>query len=128
MITSYITLLPIYNPHAVAVDIDIAINPIPVRDKVIGLDVVAIIRNVSNDFSSVVVLLYFLYFFFNLLFFSLKYFSISLMLLIEFLRLFTSFNFFLIFLLNHLCLMVRTGIIFVFRSIYWIKNQTNFPR
>ena len=33
MIISYITLLPIDNPHAVAVDIGIAINPIPVKDK-----------------------------------------------------------------------------------------------
>ena len=34
MIISYNTLLPIDNPHAVAVDIGIAIKPIPVRDKV----------------------------------------------------------------------------------------------
>ena len=33
MIISYITLLPIDNPHAVVVDIGIAINPIPVKDK-----------------------------------------------------------------------------------------------
>ena len=57
MIISYITLLPIDNPHAVAVDIGIAIKPIPVRDKVIELDVVAIISNVSNDFSIVVIFL-----------------------------------------------------------------------
>ena len=60
---SYSTLLPIDKPHAVAVDIGITINPIPVRDKVITLDVVAIITNVSNDFSIVVIVLYFLYFF-----------------------------------------------------------------
>ena len=94
MINSYITLLPIDNPHAVAVDIGIAIKPIPVRLKVIELDVVAIITNVSNDFSSVVIVLYFLYFFFHLLFFSLKYVIISLILLIELLKLLTSFNFF----------------------------------
>ena len=35
MIISYITLLPTDDPHAVAVDIDIAIKPIPVTDKVI---------------------------------------------------------------------------------------------
>ena len=46
------------NPHAVAVDIGIAINPIPLRDKVIELDVVAIITNVSNDFSIVVIVVY----------------------------------------------------------------------
>ena len=63
MIISYSTLLPIDKPHAVAVDIGITINPIPVRDKVIELEVVAIITNVSNDFSIVVIVLYFLYFF-----------------------------------------------------------------
>ena len=53
MIISYITLLPIDIPHAVAVDIGIAINPIPVRLNVIELDVVAI-TNASNDFNIVV--------------------------------------------------------------------------
>ena len=64
MIISYSTLLPIDKPHAVAFDIGITINPIPLRDKVIELEVVAIITNVSNDFSIVVIVLYFLYFFF----------------------------------------------------------------
>ena len=73
MIISYITLLTIDNPHAVAVDIGIAINPIPVRDNVIELDAVAITTKVSNDFSTVVNVLYFLYIFFDLLFLSLKY-------------------------------------------------------
>ena len=59
MIISDITLLPIDNQHAVAVDIDIAIKPNPVRDEVIELDVVAIITNVSNDISFVVSVLYF---------------------------------------------------------------------
>ena len=59
MIISYSTLLPVDKPHAVAVDIGIAINTIPVRDNVIELDVVAIITNVSNDFSIVVIVLYF---------------------------------------------------------------------
>ena len=57
MIISYNTLLPIDKPHAVAVDIGIAIKPIPVRLKVIELDVVAIITNVSNNFSIVVIVL-----------------------------------------------------------------------
>ena len=57
MIISYSTLLTIDKPHAVAVDIGITINPVPVRDKVIELEVVAIITNVSNDFSIVVVVL-----------------------------------------------------------------------
>ena len=72
MIISYSTLLPIDKLHAVVVDIGITINPIPVRDKVIELDVAAIITNVSNDFSIVVIVFYFLYFFFDLLFLSLK--------------------------------------------------------
>ena len=72
LIVSYNTLLPIDKPHAVAVDIGIAIKPIPVRLKVIELDVVAIITNVSNDFNVVVNVFYFLFFFFDLLFFSLK--------------------------------------------------------
>ena len=62
MITLYITLLPIDNPHSVAVDIGIANKPIPVRLNVIELDVVAILTYVSNDFNTVVINLYFLYF------------------------------------------------------------------
>ena len=72
MSISDITSLPIYNPHAVTVDIGIAINPIPVRLKVIELDVVATITNVSNDFNIVVSVLYFLYLFLDLLFLPLK--------------------------------------------------------
>ena len=63
MIISYITSLPIDKPHAVAVDIGITIKPIPVRLKVIKLDIVAAITNVSNGFNIVVSVLYFLYFF-----------------------------------------------------------------
>ena len=54
MIISYSTLLANDNPHAVAVDIGFTIKPISVRLNVIELDVVAIITNVSNDFSIVV--------------------------------------------------------------------------
>ena len=43
MIISYITLLPIDNPHAVAVDIGTAFNPIPLTLNLLELDVVAII-------------------------------------------------------------------------------------
>ena len=60
MIIWYITSLAIDNLHAVAVDIGIALNPIPVRLNVIELGVVAIITNVSNDFNIVVIVLYFL--------------------------------------------------------------------
>ena len=62
---SYITLLPIDNPHAAAVDTGMAINPIPVRDNVIELDVVPIITNVSIDFSIVVSVLYSFFTFFS---------------------------------------------------------------
>ena len=79
-ITSYITLLPNDNLRAVVVDIGIAIKPIPVRLNVIELDIVAIII-VSNDFNAVVNVLYFLFFFFELLFLSLEYVIVSLMLL-----------------------------------------------
>ena len=54
LITPYITLLPIDSPHLVAVDIGIAIKPIPMRLKVIELDVVSKLTNVSNDFNIVV--------------------------------------------------------------------------
>ena len=60
MIISYITLFSIDNPHAVAVDIGTTIQPIPVRLKVIELDFVAIMTNVSNYFKIVVNVLYFL--------------------------------------------------------------------
>ena len=56
---SYNTLLVIDNPHDVAVDIGMAINPIPVTDNVTEVDVVAIKTIVSNDFSIVVIALYF---------------------------------------------------------------------
>ena len=71
MIISYSTLLPIDRAHADAVDIGITIKPTPVRLNVKELDVVAKITNVSNDFSIVVVVLYFSYFLFDLLFLSL---------------------------------------------------------
>ena len=94
MIISYITLLPIDNPHAEAVVIGFTIKTIPVRLKVIELDVVSMITNVSNDFSIVVIVLFFLYFFFDLLFLFLKYVIHSLILLIELLKELTSFSFF----------------------------------
>ena len=64
MIISYITLLPTDKPHAVAVDIGIAIKPIHVRLKVTELDVVAIITNVSIGFNNVVSVLDFFIFLF----------------------------------------------------------------
>ena len=52
-IISYSTLLPIDNPHAVAVSIGITIKPIPVKLNVKELDVVAILTSESNDFTNV---------------------------------------------------------------------------
>ena len=112
LITSYNTLLPKDKAQADAVDIGITIKPIPVRDNVIELDVVAIITNVSNDFSIVVIVLYFLYLFFDLLFSSLKYVIISLMLFIWLLKLLTSFDFFLVFVQDHYFLEVHLGIVY----------------
>ena len=94
MIILYITSLPIDKAHADENDFGIAMKPFPVRHKVIELDVMAIITNVSKDFNIVVIVLYFLYFFLYLLFLSLKYVIISLMLFTEFLKLLTSFSFF----------------------------------
>ena len=94
MILSYTTSSPIDNPHAVAADFGIGIKRIPVKLNIIELDVVAITTNVSNDFNIVVSVLYFLYFFLDLLFLSLKYIINFLILLIELLKLFISFNFF----------------------------------
>ena len=130
MVVSYITLLPIDKPHAAAVDIGIAIKPTPVRLKVIKLDVVAIITNVSNDFSIVVNVLYFLYFFLDLLFLSLEYAIISLMLLIWLLKLLTSFFSFLIFVLNQdfSYRMVRLGTIYhIFVPLIWYNTQKITP-
>ena len=59
MIISNIALLPIDDAHAVAVDIGIAIKPIPARLKAIELDVVAIITNISNELNIADSVLYF---------------------------------------------------------------------
>ena len=63
MIISNFSLLPIDNPHAVAVDIGIAINPTPVGFSVIKFLVIAKKTIVSNDFELVVNVLNFLIFF-----------------------------------------------------------------
>ena len=54
MITLFSILLPFDKAQADAVDIGITIKSIPVRLKVIELDVVAITTNVSNDFKIVI--------------------------------------------------------------------------
>ena len=66
------TLLPVDTSHAVAFDIGIAIKPISVRDNVIELDIVAIITDVSDDFSMVVIVLNFFISLFDLMFLSLE--------------------------------------------------------
>ena len=73
MIFSNSTFLPIDKTQADAVDIGITIKPMPVRLKIIELDVVGIMQNVTNDFSIAVNVLYFLNFFLDFLFLSLKY-------------------------------------------------------
>ena len=73
MVISYITLLPIDNLHAVAFDIGIANDPIPVRLNVLELDVVAMITNLPYDCNNVVNVFYFFYLFLCLSFSSLKY-------------------------------------------------------
>ena len=70
-----------------------AMKPIPVRLKEIYLDVVTIRTIVSIDFIIVVSALYFLYFFLDLLFLSLKNVIVSLMLSFELLELLLSFSF-----------------------------------
>ena len=51
---SYFSLILIVSPYARELDVGITINPNPVRLNVIELDVVAIVTNVSKDFSFVV--------------------------------------------------------------------------
>ena len=94
MMTSNNTLLPIDKAQAVVFDIGFINKSIPVRFKLIELDVVALITKVWNDFNIVVIVLNFFYFFLDLLFLSLKYEIICSMLLIWLLKLLTSFIFF----------------------------------
>ena len=59
MFISYKTLIPIDEAHADGIDIGIAINPVPVTETLLKLDVLTIKTNVSNDFNIVVSVLYF---------------------------------------------------------------------
>ena len=65
-------LLPAYKPHAVPADIGKIFKPIPVFDKVIKVDVALVITIQSTDSNIVFGGLYYLYFFFDLLFLSLR--------------------------------------------------------
>ena len=69
---SYNSLLLLVSPHAIPIDISIVIKWIHKTDSTIELDDVAIIKIVSNYFNIVVTVLYFLNFFFDLWFLSLK--------------------------------------------------------
>ena len=82
-------LLPKDIPQAIPADIGNKINPIPVSDRVIEVDVAAMITILSIDSNTVLKVLEFSYFFFDLLFLSLKYVIISLILLIWLLKLLT---------------------------------------
>ena len=125
MIISFISLLPVDNEQVDAVDFGIATNAIPERDSIIEVEVMAEITNVSTDFNIVVSVLYFFYLFSYLLFLSLKHVINSPVLLIEILKLFTSFIFF-----PSLCsrsiFLYSSGadgyILSVFCSIYMKKN------
>ena len=75
-------------------DIGKILKPTPITDKVTEVDVAVMITIESTDSHFVFRVLYFLYLFFDLLFLSLKYVIISLMLLIWVLKLLISFNFF----------------------------------
>ena len=61
-------LLPKDRPQAIPADIGKTIKPIPVTDKVIEVDVAAMITILSTDSNTVFNVLQFLYFFFDLLF------------------------------------------------------------
>ena len=75
------TLLPNDRVQAIPADIGKIVKPTPVTDKVIEVDV-AVIRTIESTDSNIVFrVLEFLYLFFDLLFLSLKYVIISLMLL-----------------------------------------------
>ena len=88
------TLLPNDRVHAIPADIGEIIKPKPVTDKVIEVDVAAMITILSTDSNTAFRVLKFLYFFFDLWFLSLNYVIISLMLLTWLLKLLTSFIFF----------------------------------
>ena len=70
----------------------------------------------------------FLIYFFDLLFLSLKYVIISLLLWVEILELLTSFYFILIFVLNQLVLVVQMGIIYLFFNPFILHNLYKFTK
>ena len=106
---SFVFLLLSVNPPAIELDIGFTINSNALGDSVTELDVVARLPNISNDINFVDNV--FLYLFLDLWFLFWTDVIISLMLLIEWLKLLTSFNFFLVLVLNYRFLMVQMGII-----------------
>ena len=87
------TLLPKDRVQAIPADIGKTIKPIPVIDRVIDVDGAPMVTIESTDSNIVFRVVYFFYLFFDLLFLSLKYVIISLMLLIWLLKLLTSLIF-----------------------------------
>ena len=107
------TLLPSDKVLAIPADIGKINKATPVIDGVIEVDVAPMITIESIDSNIVFRILKFLYFFFEFQFLSLEYVIVSLMLLIWLLKLFASFIFFPVFVVNHLVVVVQMGIIFL---------------
>ena len=83
------TLLVRDKKHAIPADFRKTIEPIPVIDRVIEVDVAPMLLKLSTVSSIVFWLLKFFYFFFILWFSSLKYVTFSAKFLIELLKLLT---------------------------------------
>ena len=125
--SSNITFLRIDCPHPVAVDIGIAVNPMPLRLKLIEFDVAAIITNVSNVFIFVVSFLFFS-FVFGLVVFI---FEVSNHFFIVSNRVSKTVYsiFFLISVLNQYFLVVRMGIKVLFFLVHFYSIcYTNLPK
>ena len=73
MVNLFNKLLPNDRVHAILADIRNRIKPTPVVDKVIEVDVAPMKILLSTDSITVFRFLYFSFFFFHLLFLSLKY-------------------------------------------------------
>ena len=88
------TSLPNDRVQAIPADVGKIIKPIPVIDRVIEVDVAAMITILSTDSNTVFRVLSFLYFFLDLWFLFLNYVIISLMLVTWLIKLLRSFIFF----------------------------------
>ena len=106
------TLLPNEKAQATPADIGNTIKPIPLTDEVIEVDVAAMITILSADYNTVFRVLKFFCLFFDLLFLSLNYVIISLILLIWLLKLLTSFFSRVFFLNQYFLIVVLMGTIY----------------